>query len=279
MIGFSMTNSSLQDDYILSAAYYDFVERYRTRGDVDFFVQAARQSGGPVLELGAGTGRVLIPTARAGIDITGLDSSSAMLDRCRENLRTETAAVRSRITLAEGDLRTFGLKKQFSLITTPFRPFQHLLTVADQLSCLERVRQHLAPDGRFILDIFNPSLPNLTADNMGQELGEEAVAVLPDGRRAVRRIKIVDRDLINQIIRSEIVYYVTHPDGRKERLVQPLAMRYLFHWEVEHLLARAGLAVEHIYGDYDRSPFGEKHPGELIFVTRPAVFGKGGAER
>ena len=64
------------------------------------------------------------------------------------------------------------------------------------------------------------------------------------------------------------VYYVTHPDGREERLVHRFQMRHLFRFEAEHLLARAGFQVEELYADYDKSPYGSKDPGELIFVAR-----------
>jgi hypothetical protein len=86
----------------------------------------------------------------------------------------------------------------------------------------------------------------------------------------VRRHKVAARDLSNQIIHSELVYYITHPDGRQERLVQAFPMRYLFRFEGEHLLARAGFKVEQVYSDYDKSPYGSKYPGELIFEARKA---------
>ena len=60
---------------------------------------------------------------------------------------------------------------------------------------------------------------------------------------------------------------MTHPDGRTERLVHSFPMRYLFRFEAEHLLARCGFEVEALYADYDRSPYGSKYPGELIFVA------------
>jgi hypothetical protein len=84
----------------------------------------------------------------------------------------------------------------------------------------------------------------------------------------LRRHQIVSRDYANQINQIELVYYVTYPDGRKERLVHAFPMRYLFRYEVDHLLARCGFEVEHVYADYDKSPYGAKYPGELIFVAK-----------
>ncbi len=256
------------EDYAFVADLYDHVVPYRTRPDVEFFVEEARAVGGPVLEVGCGTGRILIPTARAGIDIVGLDLSPHMLRICQQRLLNEPAAVQSRARLIQGDMRNFDLAQTFSLVTLPFRPFQHLTTVADQLACLASIHRHLAEEGRLILDLFNPSLPALVQDNLGQELGDEPEFTTPDGRRVVGRDRVVSRDHTNQVIQIELVYYVTHPDGREERLVHAFPMRYLFRFEAEHLLARSGFAVEAVYADYDKSPYGAKVPGELIFVAR-----------
>ena len=86
----------------------------------------------------------------------------------------------------------------------------------------------------------------------------------------VRRHRTVSRDLFNQVMDSELIYYVTHPDGRQERLVHRFHMRYLFRFEAEHLLARSGFEVENVYSDYDKSSYGAKYPGDLIIVARKA---------
>ncbi len=256
------------DSYAFVADLYDYVVPYRERQDVAFYVKAAKESGGPVLEIGCGTGRVLIPTARAGVPILGLDLSPLMLDICRERLEQEPEEVRSRAELVQADMRAFDLGRTFQLVTTPFRPFQHLTTVEDQLACLGCIHRHLTGSGRLILDLFNPSLEMLVADNLGQELGDEPEFTTPDGRRVVRRNRIVARDLFNQVNQAELIYYVTHPDGRTERLVHTFAMRYLFRFEAEHLLARSGFEIEHVYADFDKNPYGSRYPGELILVAK-----------
>ena len=263
-----MTQSGSYDEYLSIAELYDYVVPYRNRPDVAFFVETAKESGGPVLEVGCGTGRVLIPTAQAGVEIVGLDLSLHMLEVCRGRLKAESEEVRSRVQLVQGDMRQFELSRTFRLVTLPFRPFQHLTTIEDQLACLGCICRHLAEAGRLILDIFNPSLESLARQNFGEEMAEEPEFSMPDGRRVIRRHKIVSRDVANQINYVELIYYVTHPNGRQERLVQAFPMRYLFRFEAEHLLARAGFEVEQLYADYDKSPYGSKYPGELIFVAR-----------
>jgi SAM-dependent methyltransferase len=257
-------------EYEFVAELYDHIVPYGERQDVDFFVEAAKESRGPTLEIGCGTGRVLIPTAQAGVEIVGLDLSTHMLKICRERLLRETPDVQSRARLVEADMRDFALPDTFGLVTTPFRPFQHLTTVDDQLRCLRSIHRHLRESGRLILDVFNPSLEFLTRNDTGQEAGEEPAFTTPDGRKVVRKRRIASRDMANQVNHVELIYYVTHPDGREERLVHAFAMRYLFRFEVEHLLGRCGFDVEHVYADFDKTPFGSKYPGELIFVAKKA---------
>jgi SAM-dependent methyltransferase len=265
-----MDNAGGYRDYEFVAALYDHVVPYQNRPDVAFYVEAAEASSGPVLEVGCGTGRVLIPTARAGVEIVGFDLSEHMLDICQERLSREPYEVQARTQLLTADMRDFQLDRLFRLVTIPFRPFQHLTTVADQMACLGSVHRHLEAGGRLVFDVFNPSLEALTSDNVGEEIGEEPEFVTPDGRKVVRRHRIVSRDVHNQLNRVELIYYVTHPDGTEERLVHAFPMRYLFRFEVEHLLVRCGFEIEAIYADFDKSPFGSKYPGELIFVAKKA---------
>ncbi|RIK81799.1 class I SAM-dependent methyltransferase [candidate division KSB1 bacterium] len=266
--GLPMDTAGGYQEYAFIADLYDYVVPYRTRPDVDFYVQAAQASGGSVLEVGCGTGRILLPTARAGVDLVGLDLSPHMLQVCQKRLLDEPETVQSRVRLIQADMRGFDLAQTFKLVTLPFRPFQHLTTVADQLSCLKSIHRHLAEDGRMILDLFNPSYEALVRDNLGQEFGDEPEFISADGRRVVRRHKIVSRDFANQINQVELIYYVTYPNGDEERLVHAFPMRYLFRYEAEHLLARCGFEVEHLYADYQKHPFGSTYPGDLIFVAK-----------
>lgn len=263
-----MDRAGESDEYGFVAEFYDHVVPYQNRKDVAFFVEVAKESGGPVLEIGCGTGRILIPTAQAGIKIVGLDLSSDMLRVCRERLLHEPEDVQSNVRLVQADMCDFELSQAFTLVTVPFRPFQHLTTVEDQRACLECIHRHLDEDGRLILDLFNPSLQMLVEVTVEQEFGEESEFTVPDGRRVIRRFKFVSKDFFNQINHVEMIYYITHPDGRKERLVHAFPMRYLFRFEAEHLLERCGFQVEHLYADYDKNPYGSKYPGELIFVAK-----------
>ena len=256
------------DEYGFIADLYDHVGPYRSRPDVAFFLNEAVNAGSPVLELGCGTGRVLIPIARAGIDIVGVDLSSRMLSVCRDCLRHEPDPVQARVRLVEADMRRFDIDQRFTLATIPFRPFQHLLTVDDELECLASIRRHLVGGGRLVLDLFNPSLDALVTGVVGEEHSREAEFRMPDGRRVVRCQKTIGTNRFTQVNDYELIYYVTHPDGREERLVHAFSLRYLFRFEAEHLLVRSGFDVEQVYAAYDKSPYGSMYPGELIFIAR-----------
>src|SRR3954462_148981 len=104
-----LQKNSNDDLYLNTVQYYDHIAPYRARTDVAFYVDEAKNAIGPVLELGCGTGRILIPTAQAGIEITGLDASESMLARCREKLRNESVQVQQRVELIYGDMREFDL--------------------------------------------------------------------------------------------------------------------------------------------------------------------------
>jgi len=265
-----MESKEILDIYDVVAEFYDHVVPYQNRQDIDFFVEMARKSGGPVLEIGCGTGRVLIPTAREGIEIVGLDLSPSMLAFCRKKLAQEPEEVQARVQLLEGDMCDFDLRREFNLVTTPFRPFQHLVAIEDQMACLKCIHRHLTSDGTFVLDLFNPYLKFLADEEIMKNWQEEPEFTMPDGRKVVRRARNLSQNKFNQCHEVELSHLVTNPDGREEEFAQRFWMRYFFRFEVEHLLARAGFEVEHLYADYDKSPFGSKDPGELIFIARKA---------
>jgi SAM-dependent methyltransferase len=266
-----MTTPPLADDYAPTAEFYDYVPFYRDRADIAFHVEEAVKANGPVFEVACGSGRVLIPTARAGVSIVGMDRSAEMLGRCNSSLEREPDAVRARTSLVHGDMRDFNLGRQFALVTIPFRAFHHLVTVEDQMACLTCVRRHVADDGRFIVDLFNPSLEVLVNKEVGLEFDTDPPFVLPDGRTVQRRARIIERNRLTQVNDNEFIYYITDQSGAVQRVVHPFSMRNTFKFEMEHLLYRVGFVVDQVYADFDRSPFGSKYPGELIFVAQKAM--------
>jgi SAM-dependent methyltransferase len=251
------------------AALYDAI--YASRDDAGFWRSVAAGCGGPLLELGCGTGRVLVPLARAGFEVTGLDLSSEMLERCRAKLRSEPPHVRERVRLIETDMTAFDLGRRFAAITCPFGGFQQLRTVGQQLTCLDRCRSHLLPGGSLVLDLPNPD-PAPAAYARDEPAGSEATAESvdwSDGRRIRWWVTVTGYERAEQWNECELTFDVVEASGATRRVTETIALRYVFRYELEHLLVRAGFRVVALYGDYDRSPFGDESPA-MIAVAQPA---------
>lgn len=244
---------------------YDSVPLYAARTDVGFYVEEAEAAHGPVLELGCGTGRILLPTAAAGCTIVGLDSSRHMLERLRIKLAAEPPSLQARVTLRERDMHDFDLGATFALITAPFRVVQHLTTEAEQLRFLTAVGRHLAPNGRFIFDVFNPRFDLMTNVD-GVEREDTPEQRLPDGRLFRRSWRIARVRWVDQVSEAELIYYVTPPGGKTARSVQAFDMRWFLAAELRHLLARAGFRMREFFGDFARGPVVDGCP-ELVVVA------------
>jgi SAM-dependent methyltransferase len=260
-------SSALYDGFV--ADYYDAspVVAGRTQ-DIVFYRSAAREYGDPVLELGCGTGRVTMALAEDGYRVTGLDNSEQMLERATQKRAALVTEARERVHFVQGDMTGFILGEKFRLIIIPFRPFQHLIEVHQQVNCLLSVRKHLAPRGRLIVDFFQTDARRMH-DPMFHEEQFVAEYEMTGGRRVRLTERVVAFHRAEQRNDVEMIYGVTHPDGRKERLVFAFTVRYFFRYEVEHLLARCGFLVTAVYGNFDRSPLLDDSP-EMIFVAESA---------
>ena len=263
------------DFYQATAAFYDpnlgQAAHKGEGGDVAFYVEEARRVGSPVLELACGTGRVLLPVAEAGLMVVGLDSATAMLAIAREKIARLPDAAQQRIELAEGDMRSFSLDQRFKLIMIPFRSFLHLLTPADQRQALGCIRDHLADDGRLVLNIFDPRLETIAAHlgTLGAALKKFREFTHPETGRRVVVWEARHYDPVQQIIEEEHIIEELDADGRVvAKTFAPLRLRWVYRYEMQHLMELSGFAVEALYGSYERGPF--RHGGEQIWVARRA---------
>ena len=248
-----------------TAEVYD----YQTQGrgnDVPFWLSLAEEAEDETLEIACGTGRVLLPLARAGVRVTGLDVSKAMLEVARGKLHREPAEVAERVNLIHGDMTEFELGRQFGLVIIPFSAFQVLLTRADQRACLERCRGHVRPDRLLAIDVFNPHLSRLTSSAPVLEGPREFMG--PGGER-VRWSGETEYDLASQTLRSRWRYERTTSGGATTVSEHVLALHYFFRFEMEWMLEACGFEVEALYGDFDRNPFTAESP-EMVFVARRA---------
>jgi SAM-dependent methyltransferase len=243
-----------------TARFYDaaYERSPQIGGDADFYRELAREGAGPVLELGCGTGRVLLRIAEDGFPCSGLDASRHMLDALRAKSRFPN------LRLVHAPMQRFDLgHDRFTLIFAAFRVFQHLYTVEDQLACLACVRRHLAPGGRLAFDVFAPRLARMAAGSRPEEVD---VRFELDGE-SVARFAAVTPDPVAQLLDVRFRYERSR-DGVVVGSEQAhFRMRWFWRFELEHLLARAGFEEVMMYGDFDRRPIGPDTPA-FIAVAR-----------
>ncbi len=229
-------------------AHYDAQFR-EVESDITFYLEMAQKARGPVLELGCGTGRITIPLREAGIDITGLDISGAMLGFARKKARDKGLE----IPLVRADCRNFSLDQKFALIFFPFNSMAHLHVIRDIEACFRCVKQHLADDGRFIVNVLNPDLELLTRAP-GQHL---LVSNYPDpgGRGMVHIMETSSYDLATQVLKLKWHYSMDDPEAG---YVKELDMRIFFPEELETLLFVNGFSILKRFGDFMKTPFSSR---------------------
>jgi SAM-dependent methyltransferase len=198
--------------------------------DVDFYVEEAVRSGGPVLELGVGTGRIAVPIARAGVRVVGVDSSAGMLSVALE--QAKRAGVD--LDLRFGDLRDPPVDEQFALVLIPFRTMLHMQTDDDRRAALAAVRACLRDGGRFVFDVFTPGSDDIAATH---------------GRWIEREPGIFERADWDEESRT----LVLRVSGGGAEAELSLAWVTIERWQ--ELLAEAGFVVEGLYGWFDRTPY------------------------
>lgn len=250
------------------AVLYDATIGADFRGDVKFYVEEAVRSGGPVLELGCGTGRITVPIARAGKEITGLDLSESMLNRAKDKIDRENGDVAGRIALLSGDMRDFDPGRKFPLIIIPFRAFLCLMTDDDQRKTLRSVHGHLDDNGRFIFNIFDPNLSTLVEHNgsLGSALNLVHQFIHPLTGNKTLEWRTTEFNLEEQTLEEICLFEELDNCGvSKTKKAWTLRLRYLFRREMEYLLELCGFRTEALYGDFNHSSF--RSGGEQIWVA------------
>ena len=236
-----------------SADLYDLIHLEPWKGEVEFYTRQATECGPRVLELACGTGRVTLPLAERGLQMTGLDISEEMLTRAR----VKSVAAGVNIRWVQGDMRAFALGAEFDLIFIPINSLCHLLTRADAEACLRCVRQHLAPRGRFVIDVFNPDLKILARHP--QHWYPVNTYPLPNGGH-MHLSEQTQYDRATQI--NHIVWRFEFSDAPTQD--RALAMRQYFPQELDMLLAYNGLAVLAKYGKYGEKAFHAESNQQLV---------------
>jgi SAM-dependent methyltransferase len=227
--------------------YYDLAYRDRRR-DVRYYVSLAKALGGPVLEYGAGNGRIALPVARAGIEITGVDASAPMLESQKARLAKEAAAVRRRVRVVRGDMRTLRLRRRFALVIAPFNAILHLYERPDIEAFFARVREHLAPGGRFVFDFSLPVPSDLDRD-------PNRPVRAPGFRQGGRFVRYTERFEYHPLRQLLVIWMEFEPKDGSEGWVVPLSHRQFFPREMEALLHYNGFSQIELTADFrDQAP-------------------------
>lgn len=250
------------DEYAAIAAVYDLWSADMV-ADVPFYVAEAVTTGGPVLEVGVGTGRVATAVARAGVEVVGIDVSPSMLGRARESLEDDDLA--ERVALVEADMRSFDLGRRFPLAVMPYRVFAHARTVDDQVRTLTAVRDHLEPGGRLVLNITVPHVADLTA---WDGLRHEGQFTLPDGGTAVLWRQAEYEPGTQQLTFHFVVDHLGDDGVVTRRVHGASTVRQATPGEVDHALARAGFTIRERWGWFDRRPYGPHATEYVVAATR-----------
>lgn len=235
--------------------HYDAMHSVLPFTDTPFYIEEAKRAQGPALELACGTGRLTIPIAQSGVEITGLDLSASMLAHARK--KANEAGVR--IDWIEADCRSFFLDRRFALIFMPFHSMQHLHNSASQAALFANVRRHLAEGGRFIFDVFNPSIAILNRDPSQRHLDRRFED--PDGRGTVTLETTAVYDDAAQV--NHLKMHFSRP-GEEDYRVEPLSLRCFFPQELDALVRANRFEIEAKYGNFDRKPFASGDPKQIV---------------
>ncbi len=254
------------ESYSVTAKHYDAA--YAAKEDLvdlPFYLDLAKQSGGPVLEIACGTGRVLLPIAREGIAIEGVDNSRPMLRVLKSHIEKEPAQVRRNITLHQGDMRDSRLRKKFPLVIIPFRPLQHMYTLQDQMKALTTAAFHLQTEGILAFDVFYPKF-ELIAAGIGQEIVE--LEWRTDSHSVVRRYfrkEFVDK--INQIFSFTFIFRTYKGDTLVREEMEAFKLSYYTYPHLKALFLLAGLETVAEYGSFSKTPLDDT-ADQMIFMLK-----------
>jgi SAM-dependent methyltransferase len=250
----------MTDPYALMVRFYDRWSVHMT-ADIPFYIARAREvAPGPIVELGAGNGRVALEIARAGIDVIAVEPSAPMRE---DGARRATEAGLTNVRFVEGDMRSFVADPPVDLVIIPFRSFQHLMTVEDQRAALDAIFRSLRPGGRLILNMF-------TLDPV--------VAAAREGVRG-HRFSYDDADGHHEAYGTpryapatqSLTEHVEHELWRDERLVATeeadLRLRIVGRYEMQHLLERAGFEIVSLEGGFAGEEYGPG-PDEMVWTAR-----------
>lgn len=236
----------------LGVAAYDAMYQGSLHGDAEFYVACAQAAGQSVLECGAGTGRITRFFAAAGLGVTAVDISPAMLAAAKVNAVDDSD--KDRITWVQADMRTLDLGRTFDSVIVPARTFMHVITPGDQRAALTALRRHLTPGGHLVLDLFDPNIELMNAPIKPEKELIEATHPLT-GARLRRRVTSRTYDFLTQIVHETHRIEELDDAGTPTRTEDTSwSLRWSHRQELRYLLELTGFEVMAEYSSFDRDP-------------------------
>jgi SAM-dependent methyltransferase len=238
-------------------------------GDLDLYLALAARTGGPVLELAVGSGRIAVPLAAAGHDVTGVDLDPAMLARARAAADDAGKATARRLHLVEGDARTVRLEDagSYRLATIPLNSIFLMGTRADQAAAVKTLAAHLAVGGVAVLDVWLPD-----ADDLSRYDGRvvlEWVRDDPETGHSVTKTGAAEYDAASGVVRLTTIFE-SGPQGQPPaRWVRTDRLRLVGPDELVFFAEAAGLEVEELAGGYDLEPLGAGADRAVLIARKP----------
>ena len=243
-------------DIYEDAEFYD--QEFANREyEIPFFLKQAKLAGGPVLEVACGTGRITLPIARAGIEITGLDISLPMLEQARRKAEVEHLA----ITWLGQDCRKINAGDAFALIFSATNAMQHLHDLDSVNAFLTSAKHALQPEGMMILDVFNPNPEKLARTDATRYHHKTIV----DATGSELRVEATTQYNSASQILGFTLFYLRNGELTRTKKVN---MRCFFPEELIALCRFSGLEVVERYGNYDETPFGSNSPKQILLCRK-----------
>lgn len=257
---------SIPNRYLTTANYYDTDNQDLGQDDIDFYLGFVKDANGPILDLCCGTGRLSIPIALSGINVTAVDFSWPMLEVLQNKLQQLEAVDRSRVDVQYGDMRTLLLGQTYKLIIIALRSFQVLQNSNEVCEALTSIRRYLDPEGLLIIDLFKP-LENM---KVLEGLAEEKVVTNAKGEIIYTRCGINTQiDVVEQMLYCSFEYKPGITIVDSVVLSEQLKIKYYYEREFKVILEQNHFEVTARYGGFDKCPTDDSCATELIFICQP----------
>ena len=219
-----------------------------------FYVEAACERGGRVLDLACGSGRLTIPLAQAGLQVVGGDLSPEMLQRARHSAEAQGIE----LELVQLDMRDFDLSgRAFETIIVAINSVLHLHSLDDFRGFFRSAARHLSRDGRLVFDVFMPNVAMLNCDHNKRQLVGRAI------HNSLGNVTVEETLRYDPLTQISHVDWFWSTDAKKDFLTTPLQMRQIFPQEMPLLVALGGLRLVERFGDFDRSPLVAGSPRQV----------------